>query len=307
MARDYYEVLGLARTATTEEITKTYKKLARQHHPDRNPGDKQAEVRFKEIQNAYEVLSDATKRSQYDQFGHAGPQMGGGPGGPGGFNFGGPGGPQIDPEHDEIFSRIFGDRDSGGFKYEDMFGGGAPGRGKGRGRRAGPSAENVEVEARVPFTTAANGGAVSLQMGARQIEVKVPAGIDDGQKLRVSGQGPGGGDITVQIRVEEHPYFRREGKDVLLDLPISISEALLGSKIEVPTVKGERVHVKIRPGTSSGSKIRLAGMGIAGGDQYLIVKIMVPKGGASDDHSRKLIEDFEKHHPVDARADVSWK
>ncbi len=251
------------RTASGEEIAKAYRKLARQHHPDRNPGDKQAETRFKEIQNAYDVLNDATKRSQYDQFGHAGPQMGaggpGGPGGPGGFNFnfGGPGGQQIDPEHaQEIFSKLFGEGGpgGGGIRFDDLLGGARPGRGK-RTRRAAP-AENVETETTVPFMTAAQGGSITLAVDGREIDVKIPAGFEDGKKLRVSGQGPGGGDIVVKIRVGPHPHFRREGKELQLEVPISVSEAILGGKVEVPTLDGRKVDVKVRPGTSTGSKMR---------------------------------------------------
>src|SRR5262245_34003377 len=193
MPRDYYEVLGVSRTASADEITKAYKKLARQNHPDKNPGDKNAEARFKEIQNAYDVLNDAQKRAQYDQFGHAGPQMGGGGAGPGGFhfNFGGPGGQQIDPEvAQEMFGRLFGE--GGGINFEDILGGAGAGRGRGRGRTRRSAPENVEAEATVPFMTAALGGDINLLLGDRQIEVKVPAGMEDGKKLRVAGQGPGG-------------------------------------------------------------------------------------------------------------------
>jgi curved DNA-binding protein len=313
MPRDYYEVLGVSRNASPEEITKAYKKLARQHHPDRNPGDKQAETRFKEIQNAYDVLNDPQKKAQYDQFGHEGPQMGGAGGpGPGGFhfNFGGPGGAQMDPEQaQEVFSRIFGEG-GGGVRFEDLFGGGGgakTGRGKGgRSRRSAPTTENLEAEARVPFLTAALGGTITLGVGEREISVKVPAGIESGKKLRVAGQGPGGGDITVRIEVEPHLYFRREGKDVLLDVPISVGEAVLGGKVEVPTVDGRRVDVKVRPGTSGGAKMRLPGFGIAGGDQYLVFRVVVPKG-APDERTRQLIEEYAKLHPLDPRADAPWK
>ena len=311
MPRDYYEVLGVPRTSSAEEITKAYKKLARQNHPDKNPGDKAAEARFKEIQNAYDVLNDANKRAQYDQFGHEGPQMGGA-GGPGGFhfNFGGPGGQQIDPEvAQEMFGRLFGEG-GGGIRFEDILGGAAGGGSRGRGRggrsRRTVPAENVEVEASVPFMTAALGGTISLRINGHEIDVKVPAGIEDGKKLRVSGQAPGGGDITVKVIVQPHPYFRREGKDVLLDVPISIGEAILGGKVEVPTVDGRRVDVKVRPGTSSGSKMRLPGFGIAGGDQYLVFKISVPKG-APDEKTKELIEEFNRLHPQDSRADTPWK
>ena len=310
MPRDYYEVLGLSRGASAEEIAKAYKKLARQHHPDRNPGDKQAEARFKEIQNAYDSLSDQTKRAHYDQFGHDAPQTGGA-GGPGGFNFnfGGAGGPQIDPEQaQQIFSRVFGEGGGGGINFEDLLGGASagprPGRGKGRSRRA--AAENVEVEASIPFLTAAQGGTVTLRNDNGQIDVKVPAGIEDGKKLRVSGHGPGGGDITVRVKIEPHAWFRREGKDILLDVPISVSEAILGGKVEVPTLDGRRVDVKIPPGTSTGAKSRLRGLGIAGGDQYLVFKIVVPKG-LPNDKAKQLIEELAKLHPIDARTEVGWK
>jgi curved DNA-binding protein len=311
MPRDHYEVLGVPRSASAEEITKAYKKLARQHHPDRNPGDKQAESRFKEIQNAYDTLTDGAKRSQYDQFGHEAPGMGGAGGAPGGFNFnfGGPGGAtQIDPEAaQDIFNRIF--EGGGGIRFEDLIGGAgaAPrgGKGRGRSRRAAPP-ENVEVDTSIPFMTAVQGGNIGLQVGERQIDVKVPAGIDDGQKLRVSGEGPGGGDILVKVRIQAHPYFRRDGKDILLDVPISIGEAILGGKIEVPLADGRRVDVKVRPGTSSGAKMRLPGVGIAGGDQYLVFKIVVPKD-VSDERSKKIIDEFSKLHPLDPRAAAPWK
>jgi DnaJ-class molecular chaperone len=317
MARDYYEVLGVSRTASQEEIKKAYRKLARQNHPDRNPGDKAAEARFKEIQNAYDTLSDPQKRAQYDQFGAEGPLGGAGAGaGPGGFsfNFGGPGGQtfQGDPAMaEELFRRfghLFGQGGGGGPGPDigDIFGQpGGRGKGRGRSRRAQP-AEHLEAEATVPFQTAAVGGAVSLRVNGSQIEVKVPPGIDDGQKLRVAGQGPGGGDIFVRIRVAPHPYFKREGKDIILEVPISVGEAILGGKVEVPTVDGRRVDVKIRPGTSSGTRTRLPGFGIAGGDQFLVFRVMVPKG-APDQRSKELIEEYIRLHPIDARADVPWK
>jgi DnaJ-class molecular chaperone len=306
MPRDHYEVLGVSRSASAEEITKAYKKLARQHHPDRNPGDKQAEARFKEIQNAYDVLSDPKKKQIYDQFGTEIPPGAGGGFPGGGFQFGGPGGQQIDPEvAQEMFRRMFGGGGGGG-GFEDLFGS-FTGRGRGRGRgRPQPPAEAIEVEAHVPFLTAALGGTIGLRVGDRDIDVKVPAGFEDGKKLRVAGQGEGGEDIVVRVRVEPHPFFRREGKDVLIDVPVSIPEAVLGGKVEVPTVNGKRVNVKIPPGTSSGSRIRLPGMGIAGGDQFLVMKVVVPKG-KPDDRTTKLIEEYAKLHPDDVRIDVPWR
>jgi curved DNA-binding protein len=315
MARDFYEVLGVKKNASQEEITKAYRKLARQYHPDRNPGDKNAETRFKEVQNVYDVLSDPKKRAQYDQFGEAGPFAGAGAGGagPGGFtfNFGGPGGGtfQGDPEMaQELFRRFFGGGGGAGPDLGDLFGNasGATGPNRGRGRSRKQAAEDVEAEATVPFQTAATGGTVGLQVDGREIEVKVPAGIEDGKRLRVAGQGPGGGDIFVRIRVAPHHYFKRDGKDVVLEVAISVAEAILGGTVEVPTVDGRRVDVKIRPGTSSGMRTRLPGFGIAGGDQYLVFKIVVPKG-SPDEKTRQLIEEYARLHPEDARADVPWK
>jgi len=314
MPRDHYEVLGLSKSATAEEISKAYKKLARQHHPDRNPGDKQAEARFKEIQNAYDTLSDPKKKAMYDQFGTEMPQGAPGGGFPGGFQFGpgGAGGQQMDPEMaQEIFRRMFGGGGGpggGASGFEDLFGsftGGARPRGRSRARPQ-PPAETLEVEARVPFQTAALGGTIGLRIGDREIDVKVPAGFEDGKKLRVAGQGEYGEDIVVRVRVDPHPYFRREGKDVLIDVPISIPEAVLGGKVEVPTINGKRVTVKVPPGTSSGSRIRLPGMGAGGGDQYLVMKVVVPKG-RPDEKTQKLIEEYARLHPDDVRIDVPWR
>ena len=303
MPRNYYEVLGIAKTATSEEIGKAYKKLARQNHPDRNPGDKQAEARFKEIQNAYDVLNDPKKKANYDQFGsELPPGMAGGPGGfP--FQFGGAGGQQIDPELAQDFFRKMFAGGGGGFDTDEVSGA-AKGRGRGRPRR--PQVETLEVEARVPFLTAALGGTIGLRVGDRDLDVKVPPGFEDGRKLRIGGQGEFGEDIVVTIHIEPHAYFRREGKDLLFDVPISIAEAILGGKVEIPTVAGKRVEVKIPPGTSSGGRIRLPGLGIAGGDQYLVMKVVVPKG-KPDDATKNLIEEYAKLHPVDVRIDVPWR
>jgi curved DNA-binding protein len=311
MPRDYYEILGVPRTASNEEINKAYRKLARQHHPDRNPGDKQAEARFKEIQNAYDTLSDPKKKQVYDQFGtDVPPGAAGGGFPPGGFQFGGPGGQQIDPEMaQEVFRRMFGGGGGGGGGggFEDLFGSFNTRGGRGRGRaRPQPPAEAIEVEAHVTFLTAALGGTIGLRVGDRDIDVRVPPGFEDGKKLRVAGQGEYGEDIMVRVRVDPHPYFRREGRDVLIDVPISIPEAVLGGRVEVPTVAGKRVTVKVPPGTSSGSRIRLPGMGVAGGDQYLVMKVVVPKG-KPDDRTKELIDEFAKLHPGDVRIDVPWR
>ena len=315
MPRDYYETLGVKRDATDEEIKKAYRKLARQYHPDRNPGDKQAETKFKEIQDAYDVLSDKPKRAQYDQFGFAGPGggfAGAGAGqGPGSytFHFGG-GGPEgfdtqgMDPQQAaEIFSQLFGGRGggAGGLDMGDLFG--RRGRGT-RGRRQAPPAQDVEAEVTIPFLTAAQGGSVDLTVGGHELSVKIPAGVESGQTLRLAGQAPGGGNLLLKLRVEEHPYFRREGKDLILEVPLSLPEAVLGARVDVPTLDGTRLTVKVPPGTSSGSRLRLRGKGIKGGDQYIEIKVAVP--APKDERSRELIEEFAKLNPQNPRADLPW-
>ena len=156
----------------------------------------------------------------------------------------------------------------------------------------------------IPFLTAALGGTMSLNVNGRTIDLRVPAGVEEGKKLRLAGQGPGGGDLLVRIKIESHPYFRREGNNVILEVPVSVSEAILGAKVDVPTLDGTHLTVKVPPGTSSGARLRLRGKGIAGGDQYIEIKIVVPKSG--DERSRELIEEFARLNPQNPRADLPW-
>jgi DnaJ-class molecular chaperone len=309
-SRDYYEVLGVAREASAEEIKKAYRKLARQYHPDLHPGDKTAEAKFKEVQGAYDILSDQSKRDMYDRFGAAAFEPGAaGPGGPGrSRNFHrGEGGPDVQFD----FS-------GQGIDIDDilsgMMGGGRRGRG-GRGARSSfrePPGQDVETQLSIPFRTAVLGGEVEVQLsgpeGDQRLAVKVPAGVDDGSKLRLAGKGQryGGGppgDLIVVVRVQPHAYFTRKGSDVFLDAPISLSEAVLGATIDVPTLDGV-AQVTIPPGTSSGQKLRLRGKGgptKSGprGDQYVQIKILVPK--ETDSESRELIRRFSEKNPVDPR------
>ena len=296
MPRDFYDTLGVSRTATAEEIRKAYRKLAAQHHPDRNPGDKDAEAKFKEVSAAFETLSDADKREQYDRFGHASTQQGfpGGGGFPGGF---GGGGAQVDPEAaEELFRSMFG----GGQDFGDLLGGR---RAKRPGRPRPPA--DIELAATIPFHVAANGGTVNIEVGGRAIDVKVPAGVDDGKKLRVPAAATGAGDVILTLRVAPHPYFTRDGHDVTLEVPVSVAEATLGAKVEVPTLSGERLTVKIPPGTSGGAKIRLKGKGIAGGDQFLSVRVVAPS--RISDEAKALMEQFAAAADQDARASVAWR
>src|SRR5262245_40865222 len=191
MPRDPYDVLGVSKSASAEEIQKAYRKLSKKHHPDRNPGDKQADASYKEVQEAYSILGDPAKKANYDQFGFAGPPQGGFPGGfPGGGFPGGAGGANIDPEMaEELFKRFTGGGMGGeGFDLGDLFGGG---RRRPRTRSRRPSAEPVEAEVTVPFDVAANGGSVAIDVGGRRIDVKVPAGIEEGKRLRVPAEATG--------------------------------------------------------------------------------------------------------------------
>jgi curved DNA-binding protein len=305
MPRDPYEVLGVSKTASAAEIQKAYRKLSKKYHPDRNPGDKQADATYKEVQAAYEVLSDPTKRETFDQFGHAGPPQGGGF--PGGGHFGGQGGGMnVDPEMaEELFRNMFGGQGGlgGGVDLGDLLGGGR--RTRTRTNRTRRAAEPVESEVTVPFEVAANGGSVSIEIDGRRIDVKVPAGIEEGKKLRVPAAATGSADVLLRVKVAPHPYFRREGNDVYLDVPIGVAEAVLGGKVEVPTLGGDRLEVKVPPGTSGGAKLRLRGKGISGGDQYLVFKVVVPAGKV-DEKSRELIEEFAKRNPQSPRANVAW-
>ncbi|CAN5583861.1 J domain-containing protein [soil metagenome] len=304
MPRDYYDVLGVSKSATADEIKKAYRKLAMKFHPDKNPGDKESEAKFKEVSEAYTVVSDEKKRALYDQYGHNGPPHAGGGGG--GMPWGGGGGTQFDTaQAEELFSQIFGQMGAGG---GGDLGGMFSNRGGGRRTRSSrqPSHEQPPVEAAVtvPFHVAANGGAVSINFGGRTIEVKVPAGIETGKKLRVPAKATGSGDVILVVTVAPHPYFRREGNDVFLDVPLSVPEAILGGSVEVPTISEERLTVKVPPGTSSGAKLRLRGKGLTGGDQYLVFQVSVPK--TIDEAGRRLIEEFGKVAPQTPRANTGW-
>jgi DnaJ-class molecular chaperone len=307
---DYYATLGVSRTSTADEIRKAYKKLSRKYHPDVNK-EAGASEKFKEVQEAFEVLGDKDKRQQYDQFGTTfpggaggGPRgqtytwTGGRPGGGGPVDLGDLFGGQVDLE--SLLGGAFG----GGF-------GGAKG-GRRRGRAAG---ENLETEIEVPFQTAVQGGKyeLSLQRDGKieRLSVKIPAGVDQGSIVRLSGQGHPGvgggpaGDLLVRIRVAPHPYFRREGSDLVVEVPITVTEAALGAKVEVPTLLEGTVMLTIPPGTSSGAKLRLRGKGAPdlttkkNGDQYVVVKIVAPQH--LSEPARQLLRDLAEAAPQSPR------
>lgn len=348
--RDYYDVLGVSRSASDPEIKKAHRRLARKFHPDVNKDDPRAAERFQEVQEAYDVLSDAEKRKAYDQFGHAGVAAGagagpgggydpfeafrraqqrggrGGGGGPGGgFGGYGPGGfrvENIDPEDlEELRNGQFGD------VFEQLFGAAGPFGRRGSRPRPGPQdyAEsrsgprpgdlNVEYPVTIDFVDAALGTSVPIKLSRggimETITVKVPAGVKDGQRVRIKGRGSQHGavkgDLILVVSVREHPYFKREGLNILLELPISMYEALLGTKVEVPTIE-ERVTLTIPPGSSSHQKLRIKGKGVkkgdSRGDQLVVLKVIVPRD--LDEEDRSLVEKLRQKQPIDARKDVGW-
>jgi len=324
--RDYYDVLGLPRSASAEQIRAAYRRLAKKYHPDVAGKDASASERFKEVQEAYEVLSDPQKRQQYDRFGHVfehegAAWPGAGAGWPGAgtaragsgagtrgrtytWSSGGPGVEGFD------FSEFFGGFGTGG--AEDIFE-------RLRGRSAGPQGrqqrgQDVQHTINVTFEEAINGTKRELVLTIPQadgstrrerLSVKIPAGIDDGGKIRLRGKGQPGmggqnGDLIITTVVEPHRYFRRDGNDILLDVPVTVSEAALGAKVNVPTLDGQ-TKVTIPPGSSSGQKLRLKGKGVKShrthktGDMFLVLKVVVPKG--IDKESRRLLEEFARRNP----------
>ena len=301
--RDFYEVLGVPRSASQDEIRKAYKKLARKFHPDVKPADPDAEKKFSEITEAYDILSDEEKRKNFDQFGHGFRGGGGGGGNPfQGFGGGSGGGAAFD--------------------LDDLLGGMFGGGGRGGGRRAQPRAQkgaDAKADITIPFTMAVEGGDYSLnvQQGSKseRLTIKIPAGIDDGQTIRLAGQGGPGvgggapGDLLVTIQIAAHPWFRRDGSNLLVDVPLTPSEAALGAKIDVPTLTEGLVVLSIPPGTSSGARLRLRGKGVRNpktgdrGDQFVVLKIVLPK--ELSEEARSLYQQLSELPTTDPR-DGMW-
>jgi curved DNA-binding protein len=326
MAEDYYKILGVDRGASSADIQKAYRKLARKYHPDVNPDDQSAKAKFQELQRAFDVLNDPEKRKLYDQYGSAFEQMGAGAGGGprGGRTWSaGPGGEEVD--FSELFGRFGG---GGGAEYEgnpfgDLFG---QYRRGGRGQRRAQPQEmrgaDLATELEVPFGTAVLGGQaqISLRRDGGKVEtlnVKIPAGIEDGKKIRLRGQGEGiqggtPGDILITIHVAPHPWFTRRGNDLEVRVPVTLSEAALGAKVDVPTPKGT-ISLRLPAGSSSGKKLRIKGHGVAGrdgaaGDLYAEIQIVLPS--PLDEQCLELIKKLDEHaateHPQDPRKDLKW-
>ncbi|RMG66854.1 MAG: J domain-containing protein [Calditrichaeota bacterium] len=290
--KDYCKILGVSETASQDEIKRAYRELAKKYHPDAVGGDKAKEERFKEISEAYSVLSDPAKRKEYDTMRRnpfAGQQ--------GGYDFqGAPGGFRVHFESADLgdLSDLFGDFVGRGsrtgesfsrfFDLGDLFGNA---RQKTRTRRATTGAD-VEAQITIPFELAVNGGETVISTGTgKRIKIKIPPGTEDGKRIRIRGQGqpsPNGGpagDLFVVIRVAPHPEFERKGKDIYSTLHINLAEAVLGTEKTVQTVGGKRVKLKIPPGTSSGKLFRLPGLGVpaenGAGDHYVRVLVDVPE------------------------------
>ncbi len=342
MARDYYEILNIQKDASPQDVKNSYKNLAFKYHPDRNPGDKNAEDRFKEINEAYQVLSDRDKRARYDSFGHmSGTDMGGFPNG-----------------FSDIFGDIFGDvfnsgrgrsanraRKGADIRYDLALGFEDAAFGTEKeivirkrkqcddcsGSGAQPGGESICRSCGGDGTVAYSQGPFSISQGCpscggngkiitepcrecrgsgvsyadKSVKVKIPAGISNGMSLIIRGEGEFGtrggppGDLYIQVTVDEHPVFRREGNDIICELPISIAQAALGCEVEVPALQGAR-EIKIHPGTQPSQTIRIRGGGIVDvnsgdlGDQYVVVKVVVPQKLTRK--QKKTLLDFEENY-----------
>ncbi len=290
--RDHYEVLEVDRGASAAAIRKAYRRLARQYHPDVNKSA-DAATRFAEVQEAYDVLSDADKRKAYDRFGHAGVGVGQGPGGSGAGWSADVGGAPFDA-YSGVFEEIFGRRAGG------PFGSASPGTAVPR------RGADVHHTLSVSFMTAALGGyeTVRLSLGSESpqtISIKIPPGIDTGAQLRVKGKGnPGAGggpagDLMLTIEVGQHPWFRREGLDVYINVPVTIAEATFGTTVTLPLPAGT-VELKMPPGASSGQKLRVKDKGLCNGrgshgDFYAVVQIVAPKD--LSERGQELVRDLE--------------
>lgn len=319
MAEDYYETLGVKRDASQADIQKAYREMARKYHPDLHPDDKGAKKKFQQVQKAFEVLNDASKRENYDRYGSAFEQMGSGPPRGGPWPGAEPGGGSFDEiDISQLFGDGFRQEPSGGFG--DIFSQFRRAGKKGRQPAEPVRGGDLETELEIPFATSVTGGDAQISLrryDGRQetISVKIPAGIEEGKKVRVRGQGepgPGGGaagDIFIRIRVSPHPNFIRRDQNLYVKLPITLAEAALGGKVDVPTPWGD-VALRLPAGTSSGRKMRLKGHGLRlkgrePGDLFAEVQIVLPNH--LDIESQELIRRLDQRQPTpNPRADLRW-
>ena len=322
LEKDFYKILGVPQDASEADIKKAYRKLARQYHPDKNPGDTVAEQKFKDVGEANSVLGDKDKRAEYDQLramvgGGARFTAGGGGGGAGAAGF------------EDLFGSMFGGGGAGPaggfstgggqtFNLDDIlgqFGGGAGGFGGNGGfSQAPPKGRDVRAQTTLSFRSAAEGETVSLQSAdGSTIKTRIPAGVKDGQTIRLRGKGqpgPGGaGDLLLEVHVQPHPVFGRDGNDITVDLPVTFAEAALGATVAVPTLDGSTVKVKIAPGTQSGQVLRIKGRGIqaksGAGNLLAKVHVVVPTDLSDDD--KKTLAEIADKRGGDPRADLMAK
>jgi len=313
--RDLYDILGVPRTATPEEVKKAYRRLAKKYHPDMNPGNKGAEEKFKEVTAAAEVLSDPKRRALYDEFGADSLRSGfdaakadayrqwkrqGAPQGGMPFDFG---------DFQEVNVGDFGTFDFGSI-FEDLFGG----RGQ-RASRATPARQgaHTEAELEVDLRDAVLGAERDVRVSGKTLRVKIPKGVTDGSLVRLSGQGApglhggGAGDLYLRVKLRDHPWVQREGKDLFIDLPVTVPEALFGGEVTLPTFEGP-VRLRIPSHTESGRKLRLRGKGLPDlhggerGDLYAVAKIVLPEKSAG---LEKMMKSLEGHYKGDPRAHIS--
>ena len=306
--KDFYAVLGVPKDISQAELKKAYRKLARKYHPDSNPGNAAAEAKFKEISEAHAVLSDPEQRKEYDQMralGAGAPRFtAGGTGQAAGF--------------EDVFGGMFVQgnqrttRSAGGFEdiFGSMFGGGNFGQPSGGFRgQGGPSkGRDLAATTSLDFVTAIRGETVKLQAtGGKPISVKIPAGVSDGQKIRIKGKGEpssdGGppGDLTLTVSVRKNPVFERDGLNLRVDVPVTFVEATLGATIEVPTLGGDPVKLRVAPGTPSGRVLRVKGRGVttskATGDLLAMVQVAVPSHLTAE--AKDHLEAFAKAMPAE--------
>jgi molecular chaperone DnaJ len=281
--KDFYKILGVSKDVSDADLKKAYRKLAKDNHPDLHPGDAAAEARFKDISEAFDVLSDKEQRREYDAI----RAMGGGAR----FTAGGQG-----AGFEDVFSNLFG---GGGFQ-----GGGFPGFG-GFGGFGPQRGQDLSTTASINFIDSVNGTTVKLNLRNESVSVKVPAGIQDGQKLKVKGKGqpsPNGGpagDLVVTVKVKPHAVFTRDGDNIRVSVPVTYAEATLGATIEVPVLGGDPVKLKVAAGTPNGRTLRVKGKGVQfgsrQGDLLATVEVMVPAHLPAK--AKKLLEQFDAELP----------
>lgn len=318
--KDFYKTLGVSKDVSDADLKKTYRKLARKYHPDSNQGDEKAEAKFKEVSEAYSVLSDAEQRKEYDEIRAmgSGARFTAGGAGAGGFEdvfsrFGQQGrGQQQSADFEDIFAMF--NQGQGG-----SFGSGRFGQTSGGYRGFGGPQKGADVTARttLDFVTAVQGETITLQgEDGKPFKVKIPAGVADGQKIRLRGRGrpsPDGGekgDVVVQIAVRPHPVFTREGLNLRVVVPVTFTEAALGATIEVPTLSGDTVKLRVAPGTPSGRVLRVKGRGVttSKGTGDLLAELQIAVPSHLDEAAREALEKFQSLEPAEnPRADLMAK